>query len=75
LRSTLARGAQGRELFLEVFRKHLPMERTVGVHLYVTAPGIQTRMFAPLFGVPEDPGDRQRQRHADRAAGAARSAP
>jgi len=40
---------------LEVFRKHLPMERTIGVHLYVTAPDIQTRMFAPLFGVPEDP--------------------
>ena len=40
---------------LEVFRKHLPMERTIGVHLYVTAPDFQTRMFAPLFGVPEDP--------------------
>jgi trans-2,3-dihydro-3-hydroxyanthranilate isomerase len=39
----------------EVFRKHLPMARTVGVHLYVTAPEIQSRMFAPLFGVPEDP--------------------
>ncbi|MFI5033165.1 MAG: PhzF family phenazine biosynthesis protein [Reyranellales bacterium] len=39
----------------EIFRKHLPMERTVGVHLYVTAPEIQSRMFAPLFGVPEDP--------------------
>ena len=35
------------------------MERTVGVHLYVTASehgvDVQTRMFAPLFGVPEDP--------------------
>ena len=40
---------------IEVFRKHLPMERTVGVHLYVTGADIQTRMFAPLFGVPEDP--------------------
>lgn len=39
----------------EVFRRHLPMERTVGLHLYVTAPEIQSRMFAPLFGVPEDP--------------------
>ena len=39
----------------EIFRRHLPMERTVGVHLYVTAPEIQSRMFAPLFGVPEDP--------------------
>ncbi|MGE5149720.1 MAG: PhzF family phenazine biosynthesis protein, partial [Rhodospirillaceae bacterium] len=40
---------------MEVFRKHLPMERSVGVHLYVTAPEIQSRMFAPLYGVPEDP--------------------
>lgn len=44
---------------VEAFRKHLPMERTVGVHLHVAAAGdgvdIQTRMFAPLFGVPEDP--------------------
>jgi trans-2,3-dihydro-3-hydroxyanthranilate isomerase len=40
---------------IEVFRRHLPMARVVGVHLYVTAPEIQTRMFAPLFGVPEDP--------------------
>ena len=39
----------------EVFRKHLPMERTVGLHLYVTGADIQSRMFAPLFGVPEDP--------------------
>ena len=35
------------------------MERTVGVHLYVARAehgvDIQTRMFAPLFGVPEDP--------------------
>jgi trans-2,3-dihydro-3-hydroxyanthranilate isomerase len=35
------------------------MERTVGIHLYVAAPEhgveIQSRMFAPLFGVPEDP--------------------
>jgi trans-2,3-dihydro-3-hydroxyanthranilate isomerase len=40
---------------IEAFRKHLPMERTVGVHLYVTGADIQSRMFAPLFGVPEDP--------------------
>jgi trans-2,3-dihydro-3-hydroxyanthranilate isomerase len=43
----------------EVFAKHLPMERAVGVHLYVPAyehgVEIQSRMFAPLFGVPEDP--------------------
>jgi trans-2,3-dihydro-3-hydroxyanthranilate isomerase len=40
---------------VEVFRRHLPMERTVGVHLYVAGADIQSRMFAPLFGVPEDP--------------------
>jgi trans-2,3-dihydro-3-hydroxyanthranilate isomerase len=43
----------------EVFARHLPMNRTVGVHLYVDAKEhgveIQTRMFAPLYGVPEDP--------------------
>lgn len=39
--------------------EHLPMTRAVGVHLYVASdePGIaiQSRMFAPLHGVPEDP--------------------
>jgi trans-2,3-dihydro-3-hydroxyanthranilate isomerase len=44
---------------IEIFRKQLPMSRTVGVHLYVAAKEdgveIQSRMFAPLFGVPEDP--------------------
>lgn len=43
----------------DVFVKHLPMERAVGIHLYVPAKEegveIQTRMFAPLYGVPEDP--------------------
>jgi trans-2,3-dihydro-3-hydroxyanthranilate isomerase len=43
----------------DVFAKHLPMTRAVGVHLYVAAREhgveIQSRMFAPLFGVPEDP--------------------
>jgi trans-2,3-dihydro-3-hydroxyanthranilate isomerase len=43
----------------EIFTRHLPMERAVGVHLYVPAQEhgveIQSRMFAPLFGVPEDP--------------------
>jgi trans-2,3-dihydro-3-hydroxyanthranilate isomerase len=43
----------------DVLAKHLPMERAIGVHLYVVAPehgvDIQARMFAPLFGVPEDP--------------------
>ncbi len=44
---------------IEAFTRHLPMERAVGIHLYVAAEEhgvqIQTRMFAPLFGVPEDP--------------------
>jgi len=44
---------------METFRQHLPMARTVGVHLYVAAQEhgveIQSRMFAPLYGVPEDP--------------------
>jgi trans-2,3-dihydro-3-hydroxyanthranilate isomerase len=43
----------------EIFARHLPMERAVGIHLYVPAQEhgveIQSRMFAPLFGVPEDP--------------------
>ncbi|HZP98868.1 MAG TPA: PhzF family phenazine biosynthesis protein [Reyranella sp.] len=44
---------------LDVFKRQLPMTRTVGVHLYVAVKEdgveIQSRMFAPLFGVPEDP--------------------
>jgi len=43
----------------DFFTRHLPMDRTVGIHLYVGAKehgvDIQTRMFAPLYGVPEDP--------------------
>jgi trans-2,3-dihydro-3-hydroxyanthranilate isomerase len=43
----------------ESFARHLPMERAVGILLYVPAQEhgveIQSRMFAPLFGVPEDP--------------------
>jgi trans-2,3-dihydro-3-hydroxyanthranilate isomerase len=39
--------------------KHMPMARAVGIHLYCHASEqgveIQSRMFAPLFGVPEDP--------------------
>jgi len=55
-----SRAVLGRAVYnLEVFREHLPMERTVGVHLHVAAAehgvDVQTRMFAPLFGVPEDP--------------------
>ena len=43
----------------ELLAKHLPMERAVGIHLYTAAREqgveIQSRMFAPLYGVPEDP--------------------
>jgi trans-2,3-dihydro-3-hydroxyanthranilate isomerase len=43
----------------EVFTKHLPAERVTGVLLSVKdQPGgfdLQVRMFAPLYGVPEDP--------------------
>ena len=43
----------------DTFAKHLPMTRTVGIHLYVHAKEhgveIQSRMFAPFYGVPEDP--------------------
>ena len=43
----------------DVLAKHIPMQRATGVHLYATAPEhgveIQSRMFAPLYGVPEDP--------------------
>jgi trans-2,3-dihydro-3-hydroxyanthranilate isomerase len=43
----------------DVLARHLPMSRAVGVHLYADAREhgveIQSRMFAPLYGVPEDP--------------------
>jgi trans-2,3-dihydro-3-hydroxyanthranilate isomerase len=43
----------------DVFARELPRDRVVGVHLYVQAPegniDIQTRMFAPEHGIPEDP--------------------
>jgi trans-2,3-dihydro-3-hydroxyanthranilate isomerase len=43
----------------DVFARHLPMDRVTGVHLYVRdssdGADIQSRMFAPLYGVPEDP--------------------
>src|SRR5262245_39723269 len=43
----------------DVLARHLPMTRAVGIHLYthVKERGveIQSRMFAPLFGVPEGP--------------------
>jgi trans-2,3-dihydro-3-hydroxyanthranilate isomerase len=43
----------------EVFTKHLPAERIIGILLYVHDRrdrfDLQVRMFAPLYGVPEDP--------------------
>jgi trans-2,3-dihydro-3-hydroxyanthranilate isomerase len=41
----------------DVFTQHLPMTRATGIHLYVHIDrnDIQSRMFAPLAGVPEDP--------------------
>jgi trans-2,3-dihydro-3-hydroxyanthranilate isomerase len=43
----------------EIFARELPRERTAGIHLYVQAKegsiDIQTRMFAPQHGIPEDP--------------------
>lgn len=54
-RATLKR-ATGRA---DVFARHFPMDRTVGIHLFVAAEEhgvkVQSRMFAPLYGVPEDP--------------------
>jgi trans-2,3-dihydro-3-hydroxyanthranilate isomerase len=43
----------------EVFARDLPRDRVIGLHLYVQAKeqsrDIQTRMFAPQHGIPEDP--------------------
>jgi len=43
----------------EVFTQHLPAERIIGILLYVhdrrDGFDLQVRMFAPLYGVPEDP--------------------
>jgi len=43
----------------EVFTKHLPAERIIGILLYMhdrrDGFDLQVRMFAPLYGVPEDP--------------------
>jgi trans-2,3-dihydro-3-hydroxyanthranilate isomerase len=54
-RSSLA-GAQPRS---EIFASHLPADRITGVFLYVreqiAGVDIHARMFAPLYGVPEDP--------------------
>ncbi len=54
-RAALARAA----VRIDAMARHIPMARAIGVHLYahVQEHGveIQSRMFAPLFGVPEDP--------------------
>jgi len=43
----------------DLLARHVPMSRAVGIHLYTHAKEdgveIQSRMFAPLYGVPEDP--------------------
>jgi trans-2,3-dihydro-3-hydroxyanthranilate isomerase len=43
----------------DVFAEHLPMDRATGILLYVKDRSggfdLQVRMFAPLYGVPEDP--------------------
>jgi trans-2,3-dihydro-3-hydroxyanthranilate isomerase len=43
----------------DVFARHLPKDRVNGIHLYVLTGrdgiDIQSRMFAPLHGIPEDP--------------------
>ncbi len=43
----------------EVFSEHLKMDRATGILLYVKDKSggfdLQVRMFAPLYGVPEDP--------------------
>jgi len=54
-RSSLAR-AQARS---DVFADHLKPDRVVGIFVYVRdardGVDIQARMFAPLYGIPEDP--------------------
>ena len=44
---------------LEIFSKHLGADRATGILLYTHNKGddvdIQARMFAPLYGIPEDP--------------------
>jgi trans-2,3-dihydro-3-hydroxyanthranilate isomerase len=55
---------------LDVFAQHIPVSRAIGIHLYAAAAeagfarlphagspsaDIETRMFAPLYGVVEDP--------------------
>jgi predicted PhzF superfamily epimerase YddE/YHI9 len=44
---------------MDVFRSHLPRDEVTGIHLYVEdaeeGADFQSRMFAPLHGVFEDP--------------------
>jgi trans-2,3-dihydro-3-hydroxyanthranilate isomerase len=44
---------------IDVFAQHIPISLAVGIHLYIEAASpvadIETRMFAPLYGVVEDP--------------------
>ena len=58
----------------EIFRKHLPMERTVGVHLYVAGAehgvDIQTPHVRAAVRRARGSGDRRRQCDPDRPAGA-----
>jgi trans-2,3-dihydro-3-hydroxyanthranilate isomerase len=43
----------------EIFSLHLPMNMATGIYLYWQGTGnpfdVECRMFAPLFGIPEDP--------------------
>jgi trans-2,3-dihydro-3-hydroxyanthranilate isomerase len=43
----------------DIFAEHVPMERATGILLYIKDQSggfdVQVRMFAPLYGVPEDP--------------------
>lgn len=43
----------------QIFEAHFPRDRVTGIHLYVHDDGqnvdIQSRMFAPLHGIQEDP--------------------
>ncbi|MBI2739387.1 MAG: PhzF family phenazine biosynthesis protein [Rhodospirillales bacterium] len=54
-RAALAKAAVRTDLLA----RHVPMSRAVGIHLYAHAKEhgveVQSRMFAPLYGVPEDP--------------------
>ncbi len=59
----------------EAFARHLAADKAVGIMLYVqdaaNGADVQCRMFAPLFGVPEDPATGSAAVAFDRAAGRA----